>query len=64
MSSKHSAQPICLICQSADLVKYLDLGESTLANAFVEKSKLGKKEPAFPLQVFLLPELPSRAARV
>lgn len=44
--------PKCLICGGDKLVKYLDLGKSALANSFLKKSELQKKERLFPLQVF------------
>ena len=51
MKAKAQKRPKCLICESARLVKYLDLGESALANSFLNKSELNKKEKRFPLQV-------------
>ena len=45
-------KPLCLICKNSKLVKYLDLGTSALANSFLKKNELNKKEPIFPLQVF------------
>jgi hypothetical protein len=42
----------CLICRKKTLVKYLDLGNTALANAFLRKKDLAKKEARYPLQVF------------
>ncbi len=41
----------CRICGSEELEKILDLGETPLANAFVSKNDLNKKESRFPLTV-------------
>ena len=41
----------CRICESADLVEILDLGQSPLANAYVRSEALGSKEPMFPLKL-------------
>lgn len=40
----------CIICKSEKLVKYLDLGKSALANSFLKKSELNKRELFYPLQ--------------
>lgn len=45
-------QTNCRICQSANLVKILDLGEMPLANALLRKEDLNKPEPKFPLVVY------------
>ena len=41
----------CRICNSKNLVKYLDLGKTPLANSFVEFGDKNKKEKKFPLEV-------------
>jgi predicted TPR repeat methyltransferase len=41
----------CLVCNSASVVLFLDLGETTLANKFLAKEELGRPEPAYPLRV-------------
>lgn len=41
----------CRICNSEELEKILDLGETPLANAFVGRDDLNKKESKFPLTV-------------
>lgn len=41
----------CRICNSEELEKILDLGETPLANAFVGGNDLNKKESRFPLTV-------------
>lgn len=42
----------CRICGSKDLKKFLDLGITPLANSFVKKTNLNKKEREFPLSVY------------
>lgn len=42
----------CLICKGYNLTPYLDLGKTALANSFLEKSDLNKKESKFPLEVY------------
>lgn len=42
----------CLICANKRLVKYLDLGQSALANSYLRREDLNKLEPKFPLRVF------------
>lgn len=42
----------CIICGNTKLFLYLDLGKSPLANSYVKKSDLQKREVAFPLRVF------------
>lgn len=44
-------QARCRICQSDNLIPFLNLGTTPLANAFVKKEDLGYKEPRFPLTV-------------
>ncbi len=41
----------CRICSSSNLVKYLDLGETPLANSFIELKDKNKKEKKFQLEV-------------
>lgn len=41
----------CRICGSSNLVQFLTLGETPLADAFVERENLGKPEKKFPLDV-------------
>ncbi len=41
----------CRICNSEDLIKYLDLGATPLANSLLDEKDLDKKESRFPLQV-------------
>jgi len=42
----------CLICNDSSLIKYLDLGETSLANSYLKKSELKKPEIIFPLKVY------------
>lgn len=46
----------CRICGSAKLFKFLSLGETPLADAFVEKENLGKPEAKYPLDVAVCEE--------
>lgn len=41
----------CRICQKTDLIEFLDLGETALANSFLSKGDLDKQEDKFPLRV-------------
>ncbi len=52
MQSKIKNKKVCIVCGYKDLVKYLDLGESALANSYLKKADLKKKEPKFPLRVY------------
>ncbi|MEK7640477.1 MAG: class I SAM-dependent methyltransferase [Patescibacteria group bacterium] len=42
----------CRECQSADLVKFLDLGLQPAANSFLKKEELNNPEPKFPLEAY------------
>lgn len=46
-----SIRTTCRICGSSELFKFLSLGETPLADAFVEKENLNKPEPKYPLDV-------------
>ena len=41
----------CLICGSKDLYQFLDLGKTPLADSFLSKKELNKKELYFPLSI-------------
>jgi SAM-dependent methyltransferase len=41
----------CRICASENLKKFLSLGNTPLANSFLEKEELDKKEKTFPLEL-------------
>ena len=41
----------CRICNSKNLIKYLSLGKTPLANSFIEPKNINKKELKFPLEV-------------
>jgi SAM-dependent methyltransferase len=45
----------CLVCGSAELKLFLDLGSTALANKFVAEDELGKPEPTYPLRVAFCP---------
>lgn len=49
---KTSANRKCLVCGKKTLHMYLDLGKTALANTYLKKRDLQKKEARFPLQVF------------
>jgi len=40
----------CLICGNKKLIEYLNLGSTALANSYLDKKNLGKKESKFPLR--------------
>lgn len=42
----------CRACASGDLTRFLSLGETPLANAFLSASQLYMEEPRFPLDVY------------
>ena len=46
----------CRICESSRLVRFLSLGETPLADAFVERENLKKPEAMFPLDVAVCEE--------
>ncbi|MDP3770303.1 MAG: class I SAM-dependent methyltransferase [bacterium] len=48
----HTVNNQCRICRSHNLVKFLDLGEQSLANSFLHKDNLAIPEPKYPLAVF------------
>src|SRR5689334_8150160 len=48
----------CLVCGSAELKLFLDLGSTALANKFVAEDELGKPEPTYPLRVAFCPSCP------
>jgi len=41
----------CRVCNSKNLIKYLDLGKTPLANSLIEPKDANKKEMRFPLEV-------------
>lgn len=49
--TKKQKQKKCLVCEGSDLIMYLDLGNTALANAFIKKTQLKDKEDKFPLRV-------------
>ncbi len=53
MSEKVKKNRKCIACGHNNLIKYLDLGESALANSYIDKSNLAKKEQKFPLRVYV-----------
>jgi hypothetical protein len=48
---KYYLRTTCRICGSKDLLPFLDLGSTPLANALIDKDSLKKKEMIFPLSV-------------
>ncbi len=47
-----AATPICRICKSEKVDKFLSLGKTPLANSFLRKEQLDSKEPYYPLDVY------------
>jgi SAM-dependent methyltransferase len=43
--------PRCIVCSSNQLEPFLDLGETALANKFLNEPELGRPEPKFPLVI-------------
>src|SRR5688572_18735018 len=41
----------CMLCRSAEVEEFLDLGETALANQFLSFEKINEKEPKYPLRV-------------
>jgi hypothetical protein len=48
----HREKKVCLVCQGKRLIKYLDLGETALANSYIAAAERGTQEPRFPLRVY------------
>ncbi len=46
----------CRICENKSLIKYLDLGNTPLANAIITKDDLKKEEKTYPLEVIYCPD--------
>lgn len=42
----------CLVCGGSNLTKYLDLGQTALANSYVEASRANIKDTTYPLRIF------------
>ena len=56
MSEDSKPLKSCRICNNTNLIKYLDLGSTPLANAIIKKEDLNKEEKSFPLEVMFCPE--------
>ena len=51
IDSQHEMKKQCLVCDSVNVEKFLDLGETALANQFLSADKIDLKEPKYPLRV-------------
>jgi len=51
MKSASPGRHVCLLCESHAVEQFLKLGEMALANKFVSREDLSKKDPRYPLQV-------------
>lgn len=51
ISLRHKIVLNCRICGSDQLTEFLDFGKQPLANSFLKKTDLKKKEPVYPLRV-------------
>lgn len=51
MKTAYTRKKTCRICESTDLVQFLNLGTMPPANAFLTKAELARKEAKFPLTV-------------
>ena len=52
MSKKLKVNSACRICKSGSLTKFLDLGETPLANAFLSENETHYPEEVYPLEVY------------
>ncbi len=52
VETKFRRNKSCRICKSADIVKFLSLGSMPLANGFLSKEQLNRKESSYPLDVY------------
>jgi predicted TPR repeat methyltransferase len=51
MKRNQQALAVCILCGSANVEQFLDLGNTALANKFLPKEELAVEEPKFPLKV-------------
>jgi len=52
MSKKLKVNSACRICKSGSLTKFLDLGKTPLANAFLSENETHHPEEVYPLEVY------------
>ena len=45
----------CLVCESKEILKIIDLGMHPFADTFILESRLSESEPVYPLQIYLCP---------
>lgn len=49
----HEKRTTCRVCESRDLARFLELGQTALANSFLRSPEEFEREPRFPLDVWL-----------
>jgi SAM-dependent methyltransferase len=51
MEAKHRSTASCILCRSAQVEEFLDLGATALANQFLRADEISGNEPKYPLRV-------------
>ena len=51
MEAQHQAAISCILCRSAEVEEFLDLGETALANQFLRADEINGHEPKYPLRI-------------
>ena len=51
MKANHQAPTSCILCQSANIEEFLNLGETALANQFLRADEINGNEAKYPLRV-------------
>ena len=51
MEAQHQGPTSCILCRSAAVEEFLDLGETALANQFLRADEINGREPKYPLRI-------------
>jgi hypothetical protein len=51
MEAQHQGPTSCILCRSAEVEEFLDLGETALANQFLRADEINGREPKYPLRI-------------
>jgi len=51
MKAQHQRPTSCILCRSAEVEEFLDLGETALANQFLRADEINGHEPKYPLRI-------------
>ena len=51
MEAQHQTAISCILCRSAEVKEFLDLGETALANQFLRADEINGHEPKYPLRI-------------